>query len=307
MRGGARAGREYGLVIALQPPVDLIGRQDVLDVKENGARLTEGPNSPAAERLELAVGHGDDYGLVGAGLRGRDRDDAIFAVGRLGVDPGVMDVHLDAIALQFLDYVDDPGVAQVGAVFLEGEAEQQYAGAVNRDIVQGHQSRDLVGDVFAHVVVDAPAGQDHLGVEPDFLGLVGQVVRVNANAVATHQSGPERQEVPLAAGGGEDGVGVDVHFLEQHRQFVDQGDVDVALGVFDDLGGFGYPDRGRPMGAGRDDAPVQRIDEFGRFRGGAGGDFLDGSEPVFLVAGVDALRGVADEEGFCFTLDLIRQ
>jgi GDP-L-fucose synthase len=48
---------------------------------------------------------------------------------------------------------------------------------------------DLVGDVGAHAVVDAPAGQDHLGVVADLLRLVGQVVRVHADAVAAHQPG----------------------------------------------------------------------------------------------------------------------
>jgi hypothetical protein len=64
--------------------------------------------------------------------------------------------------------------------------------------------------------------------------------------VAAHQARTEGQEVPLGAGGLEHFEGVDADLVEDHREFVHQGDVEVALGVFDDLGGFGDLD-----GAGR--------------------------------------------------------
>jgi len=41
------------------------------------------------------------------------------------------------------------------------------------------------------------------------LGFVGQVVGVDADAVAANQTGAEREEVPFAAGGGKYGVGVE--------------------------------------------------------------------------------------------------
>ena len=50
------------------------------------------------------------------------------------------------------------------------------------------------------------------------------------------------------------------------------------------------------MGAGGDDRGVQIVDGVGDFRGGAGGDLLDGGHPVLFVAGVDALGAVAGEE-----------
>ena len=49
----------------------------------------------------------------------------------------------------------------------------------------------------AHAVVDPPAGQDHLGVVAQALGLGGQVVGIDADAVAADQARRERQEVPL--------------------------------------------------------------------------------------------------------------
>ncbi|MNN96343.1 hypothetical protein D3C81_2153120 [compost metagenome] len=90
----------------------------------------------------------------------------------------------------------------------------------------------------------------------DALCLVGQVVGVDANAVATDQAGAEGQEVPLGAGGLEHLFGVDAHLVEDDRQFVDQGDVEVALGVLDDLGGLGDLDAAGLVGAGADDLAV---------------------------------------------------
>ena len=51
--------------------------------------------------------------------------------------------------------------------------------------------------------------------------------------------------------------------LKIMRQLVDQGDIDVALDVLDDLGGLGDPDRARPMGAGGHDAAIDLVDEVG--------------------------------------------
>src|SRR5690606_40064764 len=63
--------------------------------------------------------------------------------------------------------------------------------------------------ISAHRVVQAAAGQDDLGVVADGLRLVRQVVRVDADAVAAHQAGAERQEVPLGAGGLQHRFGID--------------------------------------------------------------------------------------------------
>ena len=57
--------------------------------------------------------------------------------------------------------------------------------------------------------------------------------------------GPERQEVPLGAGRLEHVERVDADAVEDERQFVHQRDVEVALGVLDDLGRFGDLDAGR--------------------------------------------------------------
>ena len=123
-----------------------------------------------------------------------------------------------------------------------------------------HRLDGLFGDEFGHAVVDAAAGQDHLRVVADHLGLVRQVVRVDADAVAAHQARAERQEVPLRAGGLQHFQRVDADLVEDDGQLVHQRDVQVALGVLDDLGGLGHLDAGGAVHAGLDDRFVQRGD-----------------------------------------------
>ena len=88
-------------------------------------------------------------------------------------------------------------------------------------------------------------------------GLVGEVVGVDADAVATDQARAEGQEVPFAAGGFQHLQGVDAELAEDQRQFIHQGDVEVALGVLDDLGRLGDADAAGAVGAGSDDLAVE--------------------------------------------------
>src|SRR5699024_2700159 len=102
-----------------------------------------------------------------------------------------------------------------------------------------HQLDHLMGYVASHVVVGTPPGENQVGVMADLRRLVGEVIRIDADAVAADQTGPKRQEVPFGAGRFEYFQRVDTEFVEKLGQVVDQGDVDVALGVFDDLGRLG--------------------------------------------------------------------
>ena len=68
-------------------------------------------------------------------------------------------MHLDRVAarLQPGDEIGDLGVAQVGNVGLERQAQHQYPRG------RGQPLGDTRGDEAAHGIVDAPPGQDHLG------------------------------------------------------------------------------------------------------------------------------------------------
>ena len=108
--------------------------------------------------------------------------------------------------------------------------------------------------------------------------------------------GAERQEVPLGAGGLEHVRGADADAVADQRDLVHERDVEVALGVLDDLGGLGDLDRRRPMDARIDDRAVRGRHAVER-RGVLAGDHLgDALEGVLVVAGVDALGRVAELE-----------
>ena len=111
-------------------------------------------------------------------------------------------------------------------------------------------------DALAHAVVDAPAGQNDLGMIAGLLGAIGQIIGIDADAVAADESRLERQEIPFGPRRGQHVAGIDIERLEDQRQFVHEGDVEIALGVFDHLGRFGDLDRGRAMNAGRDHRSV---------------------------------------------------
>ena len=91
-------------------------------------------------------------------------------------------------------------VAEVGNVFLEGQSEHVDLGLLHRIAGADHLLDGLLGNEFSHVVVDAPPGEDHLRVVAEHLRLVGEVIGVDADAVAADQAGAEREKVPFASG-----------------------------------------------------------------------------------------------------------
>ena len=106
----------------LKPQVGRVARQDVLEVVDHVFLLAEGTDGLGAHGLELLMRHTDDDGVVGVLHRRINGGEAVFVLGFGHVHPGVVHVGLDVVVAQLLDDVDDAGVAQVGAVFFEGEA-----------------------------------------------------------------------------------------------------------------------------------------------------------------------------------------
>ena len=259
-------------------------------------RFAQGAHLGGAHGPEFPVGHGEDDGIVGAGGGLGHRRDAVFVLGLGSAHPGVVHIGLYVVFGQLAHDIDHTCVAQIGAVFLEGQAQHQHASTLHVHAALGHALHQLGHHIGAHAVVEAAPGQDDFRVVADGLGLVGEVVRVYANAVPAHQAGAKRQEVPLGAGGLQHGLGVDAHAVEDHGQLVDQGNVHIALGVFNHLGGFGHADARGLVRAGGDDAGVERVHLGGHLGGRAAGDLFDGGHPVFFVAGVDALGAVAGKE-----------
>ena len=100
--------------------------EDVLEIINHAAVLAaELANALLAHVLELLVPHGNDHAVIGALLRLTHRGNAVLVLGLFGIHPRVVHIHLNVILLELVDHVDDAGVAQVRAVFLEGQAHDQ--------------------------------------------------------------------------------------------------------------------------------------------------------------------------------------
>ncbi len=224
--------------------------------------------------------------------------DAVFVFGFRRFGNRVVYEDVTTVIFQLFHQVGDLGISQVGAVFFEGEAEDDDFGALDCVAVVDDAFDGLLRDVGGHAVVDAAASEDDLRVVAEHFGFVGEVVGIDADAVAANQAGAERQEVPFGAGGLQHFQGVDAETVEDEGEFVHQGDVEVALGVFDDLGGFGDFDAAGVVDAGDNDGFVEVAD--GLEGGGviAGDDFDDFGDGAFFVAGIDPLGGVPNVEVF---------
>ena len=246
--------------------------------------------------LKLPVRYGQDHRLVVLQTELRHQGNAQFVRGFLRLGPGIVHRNLQTKLLQFLNNVHHAGIAQIRAVFLERQAQHQHACAFDGNAFLDHQLHHLAGHKNAHGVVDPAAGQNHLRVVPHGLGLVRQVVGIYANAVTAHQTGLERQKIPLGAGSAQNFLRVYSQTVKNQRQLVHKGNVHVPLRVFNGLGRLCHPHAAGAKRSGRDDLLVQGVYPGGSFRRGTAGNLADGGQGVHLITGVDALRGITAVE-----------
>ena len=194
------------------------------------------------------------------------------------------------------DEIGHLGVARIGHVLLEGKTHHQHAGAIDALLALEHGPDDVVGNVGGHAIVDAAAGEDHLRMETDRFRFMGHIVGIDADTVTADETGTVGLEIPLGARRFEDLPRIEPEFLEQHGELIDQRNIDVALDVLDHFGGFGHPDRAHAMRPGRNDGGIDLIDEVGCLERRTRSDLDDVGKAVSLVARIDALRRIADEE-----------
>ena len=60
-------------------------------------------------------------------LRRRDQCQPVLLLHICRIDPRVMHIHMHAVVAQFRHHIHDTRIAQVGAVFLEGQPQDQDA------------------------------------------------------------------------------------------------------------------------------------------------------------------------------------
>ena len=192
--------------------------------------------------------------------------------------------------------IDHLGVADVGAVLLESDAQDQDPGILDQHAFLVHALDGLIRHVSAHAVVQPPGSVHDTGQHAIDLCLLDEVIRVHADAVAADETGAEFDEVPLAGSGFDHVVGIDAHRIEDLGQFVHEGDVHVTLAVLDDLGSLRHLDaRGlvRPIQQHGIVHPIHQVGNLGR---GTGSHLLDLLHRMGLVARIDALGAVPGKE-----------
>src|SRR5215831_12832358 len=237
---------------ALEAPVldaafELAGREDALDVDE-AAVVAHHPEELLLSELDiLLVADGDDEAVEILVVLQLIQRHAVLVLGLRRVAAAVVDQRLDPELAQLGEDIGHLAVAQIVAVFLERQPQHADAGALHLEALTDQHLDQPLRHVRPDVVVDAAARENDLRLIAELLRLHRQVIRVDADAVAAHQAGPELEEVPLRAGRLQHVGGADVHALEDDRQLVHQRDVQIALRVLDDLGRLGDLDRRRAV------------------------------------------------------------
>ena len=225
--------------------------------------------------------------------RGVDIDQAGGGPGEfLGQFSGIGLNHGDPVAeLAGQRHCDQPrrAFAEVVDVGLERQPKTRDAG-LRVGFDQGFGLGDHVMDL---AVVDAACGADQRGL---FGRAVDDEPRVDRDAVAAHaRTGGQDVDARMAVGQPDHFPHIQPHRVRHHRQLVGEGDVDVAVGVFDQLGHF------RAAGIGGDAGAAHKpLVERQRLARTARGDPADRAIVVGQLfedlARQDALRTIGDRD-----------
>src|ERR1700760_2916137 len=109
---------------------------------------------------------------------------------RRAIGERIGDLHMDAEPPQFPYDVDDPRIADIRHVLLEGDSEDGHRTALPPAAQQAANA--FARDAPAHLVIDPASGKDDLGMVARLLGAIGEIIRVDADAVSAHETGLER-------------------------------------------------------------------------------------------------------------------
>src|SRR4029079_7552348 len=107
--------------------------------------------------------------------------------------------HVDRKLLKMFDELGYFCVPYIRAVFFERESQHEKLGTVNFHSSLQHPFQDILGNKHRHIVIGSPARQNHVGMEADGLCLMGQVIRINADTVASDKPWRVAVKIPLGA------------------------------------------------------------------------------------------------------------
>lgn len=276
--------------MSLQSPVNDLAVESAFNIVDDMLFLEERRNIKSFKLLVGYRGNGCIEFFSGEFI---DNIYAVFTLSDGGVGPGIINGDVDIVFFQGFVDVYNLGVANIGAVLLESETENEDMAVKYLYTFLQHQLDGLRSDMFTHAIVHTTTGKNDFGVVAIAFSTLGEIVGIHTYAMATNKTGTEGEEVPLGASSFKYVEGVDAHLVENLGELVNESDVDVALGVLNDLGGLSDLNGRSEVCTGGDDGGIDLIDIFADFRGGARSDFFDVLHGVLLVTGIDALGRIA--------------
>ena len=102
-------------------------------------------------------------------------------------------------------------------------------------MIKGYHMLANLANKKWYLVVDTPTSEYHLRMMAELFCLIGEVIRIDADAVAAHQARLKVKEIPFGACRFDYFCRIKPHFVEDDGKLVHKGDVDIAPRILDDL------------------------------------------------------------------------
>ena len=218
--------------------------------------------------VDVGVRAGDQNNIGRGDRLGRQvRDGFLYLFFVLAArHPGVVVGDLGAPRLQALNHAQGRRLPIVVDVLLVGDAQHERLRPPHRLALPVEDAGRARGHPLGHRVVHGHGRLDHGGVEAVLARLPRQVVGVERYAVAAETgAGVEgREAVGLRLGGVYYLPHVDAHAVAEHAELVDEADVDVSVGVLEDLLHLGHGRARHARHAPLEHRLVDRADELER-------------------------------------------
>src|SRR5690606_27015835 len=148
-------------------------------------------------RRILTMWHRYEQAFVSPLLRLSSQAYTIFMLSFSTVCPAIGYIHLAAKIFQLIDNINNPSIAQIWTVLLEGQTHNQHTRISNGMSCFDHRLDQLGRYIRPHPIIDPAPSENDFRMVSNRLRLMSEVVRINPNAVPAHQTRLERQEVPF--------------------------------------------------------------------------------------------------------------
>ena len=129
-----------------------------------------------------------------------------------------------------------------------------------------------------------------------FLCSFREVVWINPNTVTPDKTRGKSEEIPLCPSCIEDIKRIDAELITDLGEFIHEGDIDITLGILDNLWSFCNLYRGCPMQSRCYHWAIYLIDLFKTLYINTGDDFYNLINCMFFVSWIDTLWTVSDLE-----------